>query len=67
MPSDNSPVGVLVFLGFATRVVQCFSMLNVSDGAQDCLWNKDQGVLAQAYISFNVASPRVPHGVKETF
>ena len=35
MLSDNSKVGFLMFLGFATRVIGCFSMFNANDNAQD--------------------------------
>ena len=55
--SDNSPVGVLVFLGFATSY-QCFSMLNASECE---IWCKDQGVLTRA----DIWSPRIAHGIKE--
>ena len=41
--------------GICHQSYQCFSMLNVSDGTQDHLWCKDQGVLLRE----NISSPRL--------
>ena len=52
MLSDNSMLGVLMFLGFATYKLSIifFVMLNASDNKRDRLWCKDQGVLVRAII-----------------
>ena len=63
---SNSPAGVLVVLGFATKVINVFRMLNASVSTQDWLWCKnqhDQGTLTQT----NISSPGLAHGLKEPF
>ena len=54
MLSDNSSVGVVAVLGFATRVINVSACLNASNGAQDCLWYRPKRLCPSKYIS----SPR---------
>ena len=64
MLSDNSPGGVLVFLGFTTPIIN-FIAYQTRATARKITWCKDEGILVNVAVRANISPPHLTHGVIE--